>query len=105
MSRKLELVVRPKLRKKIEFGQTLDCLAGVLQDYCSDLRIDRSEDENSYTIEAVWKDKERMDQMLRSEEFYILSGAIAALCDRTEIRLDGEPVGTDIAQLPSMAKN
>ena len=105
MNRKLELVVWPKLRKKIEFGQTLDCLSGVLQDYCSGLRIDQSEDEDTYTIEAVWKDVERMDQMIRSKEFLILSGAIAALCDRIDIWLDGELVGTDISQLPSLTKN
>ena len=105
MKRKLELMVWPKLRKSIEFKQSLDCLADILQNYCSSLKIDQSEIGDGYILLVEWEKTKQMDQMLQSKEFSILSGAIAALCERIEIRLDGEQVEPDIAFLTAIAAN
>ena len=89
----------------MEFKQTLDCLAGILQDYCSSLNIDQSEIGDRYILLAEWEKTKQMDQMLQSKEFSILSGAIAALCEKIDIRLDGEQVEPDIAFLTAFVVN
>ena len=103
MKRKLEIVVWPKIRKGMEFKQTLDCLAGILQDYCSSLEIDGWENGEKYILLAEWDKTKKMDQMLQSNEFSILSGAIAVLCEKIDIRLDGKQVESDMANLTAVA--
>ena len=98
MRRKLELVVWPKLRKNLEFSQTLDCLSVKFQECCSSLRIE-SQNGDRYILYAEWSNSEKMRRMLQSKEFSILGGAIAILCERSDIRLDGEPFKQDIAKL------
>jgi hypothetical protein len=40
--------------------------------------------------------------MLRMESFEILSGAIAALCDKVVVRLNGKIIGHDISKLKTL---
>jgi len=102
MKRKLELVVWPKLRKSIEFKQSLDCLYEILKDYCSSLRIEESENGNIFTLTASWETSGQMRHMFQSKEFMILSGAIAALSEKTEIRLDDKEAGEEISILMTL---
>jgi len=99
MKRTLEVVVWPKLHKNIEFKQTMDCLSGSLQDYCSFLKVSQSEGGETFSLYAEWDKAEQMDIMLQSKEFSILSGAIAALCEKSEIMLNDKPFSTDISEL------
>ena len=99
MKRKLELVVWPNSRKRLEFRQSLDCLADILQNYCSSLMIDESGDGLTYTILAQWETLDQMHQTFQSKEFSILSGAITALCDKTVIRLDDKVFSHQISDL------
>jgi hypothetical protein len=99
MKRTLDLIVWPKLRKDLEFRQTLDCLSAKLQEYCSSLRIE-SQIGGHYNLFAEWQNSEQMHHMLQSKEFKILAGAIMALCKKSKIRLDGEPFKHDIVKLP-----
>ena len=98
MKRTIEIMVWPKLRKDLEFRQTLDSLSVKIQDYCSTLRIE-SQNEGHYILCAEWHNSEQMRQMLQSKEFKILAGAVMVLCQKSEIRLDGEPFKQEIAQL------
>ena len=102
MKNKLEVVVRPNPRKRLELKQTLDCLTGILQDYCSSLMINESENGLTITLLAQWEKSDQMRHTLRSKEFSILSGAINALCDNTVIRIDDKSAGNDIAKLSEL---
>jgi len=101
MRRKIEVLVWPKLRKKVEFKQTLDCLSMTFQDYCLSLRID-SQNENYFILSAEWSNLKQMRQMLQSKEFSILSGAIASLCESSDIRLDGKPFKHELSKLSTL---
>jgi hypothetical protein len=98
MKRTIEIMVWPKLRKDLEFSQTLDCLSVKFQDYCSTLRIE-SQNGGNYILYAEFQNSEQMQHMLQSKEFKILAGAVMALCQKSEIRLDREPFKQEIAKL------
>lgn len=102
MKKKLELIVSPNLRKRLEFKQSLDYLAETLQNYCSKLEIIESDDGVIFTLLAQWETLDQMRQAIRSEECSILSGAITALCERTVIRLDDKEVGNHISMLTTL---
>jgi hypothetical protein len=99
MKKKLEVVIWPNSRKRLEFKQSLDCLAEILQHYCSSLMIDESGDGLTYTLLAQWETLDQRRQTLQSKEFSILSGAITALCDKTVIRLDDKVFNHQISDL------
>ncbi len=98
----LELILVPDSRKRKEFGQTLNPIARSMQRSCSSLKIDDSKESTAIHILVEWEQADQMHRMLRSEEFRILSGAITALCERTEIRLNNKPVGNHISKLNSL---
>ena len=98
MKRTLDLIVWPKLRKDLEFRQTLDCLSAKLQEYCSSLRIE-SQNGGHYILYAEWPNSEQMHRMLQCKEFLIFCGAIEALCRKSAIWLDREQFKHEIAKL------
>ena len=100
--KKLELIVLTNSRKSKEFKQSLNFLAENLQNYCSSLKIDESEDGLTFTILARWETVAQMRQALSSKEFLILSGAISALSEKTIIRLDDKQVGNHISILANL---
>ena len=101
--KKLELIVLTNSRKSKEFKQSLNFLAGNLQNYCSSLKIDESEDGLTFNILARWETLDQMDQALNSKEFGILSGAIFTLCKITSIGLDDKQVYNDISKLSTLS--
>jgi len=102
MKKKLELIVSPNSRKRLEFKQSLDCLAGTLKNYCSKLEIIESDDGVTFTLLVQWETSDQMRQAIKSEECSILSGAITALCEKTVIRLDDKEVGNHISKLTTL---
>ncbi len=102
MKKKLELIVSPNPRKRLEFKQSLDCLAGTLQNYCSKLEIIESDDGVTFTLLARWETSDQMRRAIQSEECSILSGAITALCEKTIIMLDDKEVGNHISKLTTL---
>ena len=102
MKKKLELIVLTNSRKRKEFKQSLNFLAGNLQNYCSSLMIDESEDGLTFTILARWETETQMRQALSSKELLILSGAIRALCEKTAIRFDDKQIGDHISMLANI---
>ncbi len=102
MKKKLELIVSPSSRKRLEFKQSLDCLAGDLQNYCSKLEIIESDDGVTFTLLVQWETLDQMRQAIRGEECSILSGAITALCEKTIIRLNDKEVGNHISKLTTL---
>ena len=97
-----ERIVSLNPRKRLEFKQSLDCLAGTLKNYCSKLEIIESYDGVTSTLFAQWETLDQMRQAIQSEECSILSGAITALCKKTVIRLDDKQVGNHISKLTTL---
>ena len=102
MKKILELTVEPNSRKRKEFNQTLSKLAETLQSSCSSLTIDESDDGSTINMVVEWDSLDQKYRMLRMESFEILSGAIAALCDKVVLRLNGKIVGQDISKLKNL---
>ena len=102
MKKKLEVIVLPKPHNRKEFKQSLNFLTEGLQNYCSSLKTNESEDGLTFTILARWDTTDQMRKALRSEEFLILSGAITALCEKISIRLNDKTVGDHVSKLKSL---
>ncbi len=102
MNRVLELMIVPNSGKKKEFSQTLNNLAKTLQYSCSSLKVDESADSLIINITVEWGSMDQMRQMLQSEDFNILSGAITALCEKVVIRLNGKIAHNHISSLNSL---
>jgi len=89
-------MIEPNSRKKKEFSQTLNNLARTLESSCSSLKINETEDGSTFNVVLEWDSVEQKCRMLRMEAFKILSGALAALCDKVVMRLNGKLVDQDI---------
>ena len=98
----LELIIEPNSRKRKEFNQTLSKLAETLQSSCSSLTIDESEDSSTVNMVLEWDSVDQPYRKLRMESFEILSGAIAALCDKVVVRLNGKLIDHDISKLKTL---
>ena len=102
MKKVLELIIEPSSRKRKEFSQTLNYLARTLKSSCSSLTIDESEDSSTINMAVEWDSADQKCQMVRMESFEILSGAIAALCDKVVLRLNGKIINYDISKLKTL---
>ena len=102
MKKILELIIEPNSRKRKEFSQTLSNLAKTLQSSCSNIKINEAEDSSTITMVVEWDSVDLTYRMLRIEVFEILSGAIAALCDKVVVRLNGKLIGHDISKLKTL---
>ena len=102
MKKVLELIIEPSSRKRKEFNQTLSKLAETLQPSCSSLTIDESEDSSTINMIVEWDSADQKQPMLRIEALEILSGAIAALCEKVVIRLNGKIINDDISKLKTL---
>ena len=102
MKKILELIIEPNSRKRKEFNQTLSKLAETLQRSCSSLTIDKSEDSSTINMIVEWDSVDQPFRKLRIESFEILSGAIAALCDKVVVRLNGKLIDHDISKLKTL---
>ena len=102
MKKVLELIIEPNSRKRKEFSQTLSKLAETLQSSCSSLMIDESEDSSTINMVVEWDSADQKCRILRIEAFEILSGAIAALCEKAVIRLNGKIINYSISKLKAL---
>ena len=64
--------------------------------------IDESEDSSTINMVVEWDSLDQKYRMLRNEAFEILSGAIAALCEKVVIRLNGKVIKDDISKLKTL---
>jgi len=80
----------------------LSNLAKTLQSSCSSLQINESEDSSTVNMVLEWDSVDQPYRKLRMESFEILSGAIAALCDKVVVRLNGKIIGHDISKLKTL---
>ena len=102
MQKILELIVALKSRKKKEFNQSLNNLARVLESSCSKMKIDGSEESSTISVLMEWETEDQMHRTFKSNEFTILSGAITALCEKVQIRLNDKIIGNKISKLNSL---
>ena len=96
---RLEIALEVKSIKRLEFKQTLYDLSEKLQEHCVSLKITDSENFLSYSILAQWETALELQKAIKIEEFEILSGAITALCEKIDIRLNDKKVGNHISKL------
>ena len=101
---RLEIEIWVKPTKRLEFKQTLDDLNEKIQKCCTSIRITESDNSLSYSIFAQWETAVDMREALKIEEFEILSGAITALCEKVQIRLNDKIVGNNISMLANIKK-
>ena len=101
---RLEIALLVKSTKRLEFKQTLFNLSEKLQKRCTSLKLTESDDFLSYAILAQWETEVHMDEAFKTDEFVILSGAITALCEKVQIRLNDKLVGNHISMLAKIKK-
>ena len=101
---RLQIALLVKSIKCLEFKQTLFDLSEKLQTHCASLKITDSDNFLSYSILAQWETAIHMQEALKLEEFEILSGAITALCEKVQIRLNDKLVGNHISMLANIKK-
>ena len=102
MKKRLELNIVLNSRKKLEFRQTVECLSESLLNNCSDLKIQESQDDDTFTLLIRWDSVNQMRSAIRTNEFGILIGAIKSLGKNTSIRLDDKDIGSDILKLMTL---
>ncbi len=84
---KVEIKVRPKSIKQLEFSQTIDFITNDLTQLCNRLLITNM---NGYfLLTAEVNSREQLTDILYSKEFGILSGAIRTLCQKPKIIIKG----------------
>ena len=100
----LEMTLLVKPPKLLEFKQTLYDLVKKLEKHCTSLVIIESENDLSFSILVKWKSSVHMQEALINKEFEILSGAITALCEKIEIKLNDKHVAKHISMLAKLKK-
>lgn len=102
---KLEIALEVKSTKRLEFKQTLFDLSEKLQKHCSSLKITDSDNFLSYSLLAQWQTALDMQEALNTDKFKILFGAITALCEKIDIRLNDKKAGNQISKLKHYETN
>jgi hypothetical protein len=102
MKKKLELNIVLNSRKKLEFRQTLECLSEILLNHCSDMKIQETEDNDTFYLLIQWDSANQMRVALRTNEFGILIGAIKSLGRNISIQVDDKDIGNDISMLMTL---
>lgn len=96
----MEIWVKPT--KRLEFKQTLNDLNVKLQKYCTRLEISVSDNGVLFSIIAQWRTAFEMQEAIKMQEFEILSGAITALSEKTEIKLNNKLIDNLISTLTNI---
>ncbi len=84
---KLEIRVRPKSIKYLEFKQTLAQIKGDLGKYCT--RIYIIEKAHGFFITADLESNKQLTDIINSKEISILLGAIKILCEKSKTIING----------------
>ncbi|NOR76442.1 MAG: hypothetical protein GQ525_14955 [Draconibacterium sp.] len=79
---KLEIRVRPKSIKYLEFKQTLVQIKGDLEKHCT--RIYIIEKAHGFFITAHLESNQQLTDIINSKEISILLGAIKILCEKSK---------------------
>jgi len=97
---KLEISVRPKSIKYLEFSQSLDSIRDALEQRCTTLLI--TEKEKYFSIIAGLNSAEQLTKVLQSVELRVLSGAIRVLCEESKIKIHSGTIirkGSDLRKV------
>lgn len=74
-------------KKKAEFFQTMESLAGLVEHQCKDLDI-RVKDDNNLIIKITFDGKDQMEKNFYNNEFNILKGSVKSLCENIVIKVN-----------------
>jgi len=97
---KLEIIVKPKIEKHLEFSQSLDFIKSDLEQLCNSVLI--SEVDGVFSIIAYLNSVRQLTTILHSTELRILSGAIKMLGEKTEVIVHGigyNKKGSDLKEI------
>ena len=84
---KLEIIVKPKSEKYLEFSQSLNFIKSNLEQLCNSVTL--SEEDKVFSIIADLSSVKQLTTFLHSTELSILSGAIRILGEKTEVIIHG----------------
>ena len=97
---KLEISVKPKNEKYLEFSQSLSFIKNDLEKLCNSVMI--SEKDRVFSIIADLDSVEHLTTVLHSNEICILSGAIRMLGKKSGITISGighKEKGSDLVEI------
>ncbi len=97
---KLEIIVKPKSEKYLEFSQSLNFIKSDLEQLCNSVTI--SEEDKVFSIIADLSSVKQLTTVLHSTELSILSGAIRILGEKTEVIIHGvgyKKKGSDLREI------
>ena len=92
MYKKIEITVRPKTGKKRELTQTLEGLCEKIRHKCTVLEFIQKQDKEEFILTASWKSDHEAWNVVRSENFFILTGALHALGDSVKMQINDKPL-------------
>ena len=90
MYKKIEITVRPKTGKKRELTQTLEGLCEKIRQKCTVLEFIQKQDKEEFILTAAWKSDAEAWNVVQSENFFILTGALHALGDSVEMKINNK---------------
>ena len=99
----LELTVRPKPEKYLEFSQSLESIKPGLEHCCTSLQI--TEQNNEFLILIRFDSATQLKTALRSKKFGILSGAVKILAGKSDITIQGLENKNEWPELKSFLLN
>jgi len=102
---KLDITMHVRARRRIELVQTLNSLKESMAEHGLVVEIEQSGDGDTFNLQTSWQGIEQMRNALPHDDFKILAGAIAALCTKHSIRINGELIQEDLAKLTTLKIN
>ena len=101
----LDITMHVRARRRIELVQTLNSLKESMAEHGLVVEIEQSGDGDTFNLQTSWQGIEQMRNALPHDDFKILAGAIAALCTKHSIRINGELIQEDLAKLTTLKIN
>jgi hypothetical protein len=74
-------------KKKVEFYQTMESLKMLVKNYCNELELDFSPD-NNLTIKIDFNSMDELKSNFYNNEFNILKGSVRSLCDHVSVKIN-----------------
>ncbi|NOR87970.1 MAG: hypothetical protein GQ527_10200 [Bacteroidales bacterium] len=98
---KLEIIVKPKSTKYLEFSQSLVFIKSDLKKLCESIVI--TEENRVFSIFLAMESTKQLMEILNSTEIRILSGAIKMLQEKSEIIIHRDGIQKTVSDLKSVA--
>ena len=81
------ITARISEKKKAEFYQTMESLKTLVNNYCSEFKLDISPD-NNLVIRITFNSMDELKSNFHNNAFNILKGSLRSLCDDVQIQIN-----------------